>query len=261
TMILTGILLAPTAVPHAVQDLQDLKTIIDAAATTIKAAPNNSSWGFLSPASPAGAMGTADLISNITTTVLRATYLLNIDKTAWITVPNNTNSSSTNPDSTAPTPPFPSTTAPSNTSLETPYTDYISSIPTLSSALTTLGRAWHKEMNKPVWEAIDALQQTISTFSSEMLSADLIHSQSVLRTIRASSSLEDAQQAWARLLNLPGAANSQKRWIEVEVETSKVQQVRANGTEGAKRPLATGGFYTHKDLWGRAPAAEARARQ
>jgi hypothetical protein len=140
--------------------------------------------------------------------------------------------------------------------------DYINSIPTLSSALTTLGRAWHKEMNKPVWEAIDALQQTISTFSSDMLSADLIHSQSVIRTIRASSSLADAQQAWARLLNLPGAANAAKRWMEVEVETNKVQHVpRETYTEGPKRPLPMGAFYTHKDLWGRAAAAEAGASQ
>jgi hypothetical protein len=79
-MIFTGILLVPTAVPHAVQDLQDLKSVIDSAATTINAAPNNSSWGFLNPASPAGSLGTADLVSNITTTVLRATYLLNIDR-------------------------------------------------------------------------------------------------------------------------------------------------------------------------------------
>lgn len=53
-MFVTGVLLVPTAVPHAVQDLQDLKTIIDSASMTINAAPNNSSWGFLYPAAPAG---------------------------------------------------------------------------------------------------------------------------------------------------------------------------------------------------------------
>jgi hypothetical protein len=173
----------------------------------------------------------------------------------WITTPNTTNG-------TDPAPPFPSTSAPSNTSIDNPYLDYVSSIPTLSGALTALGRAWHKEMNKPVWEAIDALQKTISTFSSDMLSADLIHSQSVLRTIRASSSLEDAQQAWARLLNLPGGAKTVKRWVEVEVQTNKVQQVRRDAVEkeGVKRPPPVGAFYTHKDLWGRAAAAEAGAK-
>jgi hypothetical protein len=55
-MIVTGILLLPTVVPHAVQDLQDLKTAIDSASATIDAAPNNSSWGFFNPAVPAGAM-------------------------------------------------------------------------------------------------------------------------------------------------------------------------------------------------------------
>jgi hypothetical protein len=83
-MIFTGVLLVPTAVPAAVQDLQDLQSIIDSAATTINAVPNNSSWGFLNPASPAGSLGTADLVSNITTSVLRASYLLNIDKVPHI---------------------------------------------------------------------------------------------------------------------------------------------------------------------------------
>lgn len=55
-MIVTGILLLPTVVPHAVQDLADLKTVIDSAAATIDAAPGNSSWGFFSPASPAGSL-------------------------------------------------------------------------------------------------------------------------------------------------------------------------------------------------------------
>ena len=55
-MIVTGVLLLPTVVPHAVQDLADLKTVIESAAATIDAAPNNSSWGFFSPASPAGSL-------------------------------------------------------------------------------------------------------------------------------------------------------------------------------------------------------------
>jgi len=282
-MILTGILLVPTAVPHAVQDLQDLKSIIDSAATTINAAPNNSSWGFFSPASPAGAMGTADLVANITTTVLRASYFLNVNKVsggcllcncstssgllmvlqiAWITTPNTTNTTnltttspttSTTPDQTTSlltaSPPLP-TTLPANTTLDEPYLAYINSIPNLSSALTTLGRSWHKELNKPVWEAIDALQQIISTFSSDMLAAELIHSQAILRSIRVSSSLEDAQQAWSRVLNLPGAKGVGRRAV-LEGWHGKVEVQEAGGR------LSNAEFYTHKDLWGRAPVAEA----
>ena len=55
-MIVTGVMLLPTVVPHAVQDLADLKTVIDSTAATIDAAPSNSSWGFFSPASPAGSL-------------------------------------------------------------------------------------------------------------------------------------------------------------------------------------------------------------
>ena len=115
-------------------------------------------------------------------------------------------------------------------------------------------------MNKPVWEAISALQQTISTFSSDMLSADLIHSHAVLRSIRASSSLEDAQQAWARVLNLPGAGKVDRRWVRVDTKNEPETEVMGVGKIFTTRPLPAGEFYTHKDLWGRAPVAEAGAR-
>ncbi|KAF2640016.1 hypothetical protein P280DRAFT_518447 [Massarina eburnea CBS 473.64] len=249
-MIFTGIILLPTAVPYAVQDLQDLKTVIDSATATIDAAPNNSTWGFFNPAAPQGAMGTADLVTNITTSVLRAQYLLNVDPIAWTTPPNTTNGT-TNPlppnptiptdgsmttvltETTSAPPLLSSLPDPSNISLDDPYLDYILSVPNLATALTKLGRAWHKELNKPVWEAIDALQTTITSFSSSLLSANLTHSQAVLRTIRASSSLEDAKGAWSRLLNIPGMKNSAKRHVE------------------GKKPAPMGDFYTHEELWGR----------
>ncbi|PVH96382.1 hypothetical protein DM02DRAFT_674865 [Periconia macrospinosa] len=79
-MIVTGVLLLPTAVPHAIQDLQDLKTTIEAASVVLEAAPNNASWGFFNPGAPAGTSGTADLVSNITSTILRVKYLLDVDK-------------------------------------------------------------------------------------------------------------------------------------------------------------------------------------
>lgn len=63
SMIVTGIILLPTVIPHAVQDLADLKTIINSTAATIDAAPNNSSWGFFSPASPAGSLVSQMLVT------------------------------------------------------------------------------------------------------------------------------------------------------------------------------------------------------
>jgi hypothetical protein len=59
-------------------------------------------------------------------------------------------------------------------------------------------------MNAPVNQAIGGLQQSLTTLQTTMLQNDLIGSQAVLRTIRASSSLENAQVAWGRFLNLPG---------------------------------------------------------
>jgi hypothetical protein len=98
-------------------------------------------------------------------------------------------------------------------------------------------------MNSPISEAIGMLQESITTLQTTMLQNDLIDSSSILRTIRASSSLESAQQAWSRFLNLPGSAggsgssgtdtsSSRKRSIE--------RQAPANGRQ-----------YTHKELWGR----------
>lgn len=76
-----------------------------------------------------------------------------------------------------------------------------------------------------------------------MLEGDFLNSQSILRTIRASSSLESAQVAWSRPLNLPGAAKSNEKRL----------------VEEAKRPeLGEGQFYTHRELWGRLNKAAAR---
>lgn len=127
----------------------------------------------------------------------------------------------------------------STTNLSTPYMDYVSSISDLSTSLTSLGRAWHREMNLPVSNAIGVLQETITTLQTTMLQNNFIDSSAVLRTIRASSSLESAQQAWSRFLNLPGSASSsdpQKRSV--------------------LRPAPTNGRYTHKELWGRAAQSD-----
>jgi hypothetical protein len=114
-----------------------------------------------------------------------------------------------------------------------------------------------------------------------MLSNELIHGPAMLRSIRASSSLEDAQQAWARVLNLPGAttasARKGRRWVEAEMvetkggeegqtkrgegEDEKERHGRGSATEDFGARVQKGEFYTHKDLWGRAPVAEAALRQ
>jgi hypothetical protein len=103
---------------------------------------------------------------------------------------------------------------------------YVSTLPTLSTALVTLGRSWHRDMNRPVNEAISGLQETVNQFSKSLLTAGLIDSNSTLRTIRSSATLENAQVAWGRILNLPGAASAgalpgqQKRAISNLSKTS-----------------------------------------
>lgn len=79
------------------------------------------------------------------------------------------------------------------------------------------------------------LQESITALQTTMLQNGLIDSSAILRTIRASSSLESAQQAWSRFLNLPGYAGSS----DTPQKRSVMRLPPANGR------------YTHKELWGR----------
>lgn len=131
--------------------------------------------------------------------------------------------------------------------LSAPYIDYVSSIPNLSTSLTSLGRSYHREMNAAVHEAIDGLQQSMTVLQSAMLQSDLIQPNAVIRTIRASSSLEDAQQAWSRFLNLPGRVSAPAGGDDDGV-TPDITKREADST---RAPPGDGRHYTHKELWGR----------
>lgn len=80
TMLLTGIILVPAAIATpAVQDLADLRTVINAAAGTIGDPKNpNLGWGF--SLGSGNGMGTADLVNNITNTVLRVKFQVDTNK-------------------------------------------------------------------------------------------------------------------------------------------------------------------------------------
>ncbi|KAF2739394.1 hypothetical protein EJ04DRAFT_310504 [Polyplosphaeria fusca] len=260
-MLITGVLLAPAAA-DALTDFQGLQTIINTAAGTIGATTNSTRWGFAGPAS--GTLGTANTIENITTTILRTKFNLDTNKVTWLNASNATN------------------IGPKLTSLDDPYINYVGAVPNLSTALTTLGRAWHSEMNKPVYEAIDSLQQALTALQSSLLTEQLIHTNSTLRTIRASGSLEDAQVAWGRFLNFPGASpSSSKRAIAADALRLGGPWAPTTLRRSVSAPSATavvklffddelnhkkespktrrslhiakeGSFYTHKELWGRA---------
>ncbi|KAH8724490.1 hypothetical protein GQ44DRAFT_618310 [Phaeosphaeriaceae sp. PMI808] len=276
-MLLTGIILAPIAIATpAVQDLIDLRTVINAAANTIGDQKNpNRGWGF--PFGGGSGLGTADLVNNVTSTVLGMKFQIDTNltvecKTAWA-LPKNITGVSLN--GTAPTPgtptlplsksiampsTIPTTTMNATVDLSTPYIDYISSIPNLSTSLTSLGRysTNHREMNQPVREAINGLQQSISILQSAMLQDNLIGSQAVLRTIRVSSSLENSQAAWNRFLNLPGkvassdssTADPGAKSPEGDAGTRKREVAGVGGRAERKAP-ASGKHYTHAELWGR----------
>ncbi|KAI4634081.1 uncharacterized protein J4E87_001250 [Alternaria ethzedia] len=213
-MLVTGIILIPTAIatPAAVQDLTDMRSVVDAAASAI-GNPNNPNRGFgFNLFGGSGQMGTADLVNNITNTILRAKYQLDTNRTSWLQ-PSNSTLNGTLPTSSVPTLATPTlpltaslalpTSIPTTTptldnltiDLTPPYMAYVQSMPDLANSLTTLGRAYHREMNSPVNEAIAGLEQGLTTFQTALLESELISAQAVIRTIRASSSLESAATA------------------------------------------------------------------
>jgi len=83
TMFVSGIILAPSvlAITPAAQDLANLRTVINAAAGTISD-PNNPNlgWGF----GTKGEFGTADLVNNITTTILRIKFEIDTNKVSCL---------------------------------------------------------------------------------------------------------------------------------------------------------------------------------
>ena len=111
-------------------------------------------------------------------------------------------------------------------------------------------------MNSPVREAIQGLQQALPTLQTTMLQHSLIGSPGVLRTIRASSSLENSQVAWGRFLNLPGKAGASDNGTtdpDASAGSGGTVSRRQVGSEAsaARLPPADGKYYTHKELWGR----------
>jgi hypothetical protein len=79
TMFVSGIILAPAviAATPASKDLGDLRTVIIAAAGTIGDPKNpNLGWGLGSK----DEFGTADLVNNITTTLLRIKFEIDTNK-------------------------------------------------------------------------------------------------------------------------------------------------------------------------------------
>ncbi len=150
------------------------------------------------------------------------------------------------------------------------YIDYVSSIPNLSSSLISLGRTYHTEMNAPVYQAIAAFLQSISALQTSLLQNNLIDSAAVVRTVRASNSMADAQQAWTQFLNLPGVVSvsvgSRKRVRRVTTGSFQDPEIRKIRAASTRPPPADGKYYTHKELWGRnglmsRPSMEQKAKR
>lgn len=78
-MLVTGIILAPAVMATpAVQDLTDLRDVINAAANTIGDLNNpNRGWGLFGSSSQ---MGTADTVNNVTATILQSKFQVDTNK-------------------------------------------------------------------------------------------------------------------------------------------------------------------------------------
>jgi len=139
--------------------------------------------------------------------------------------------------------------------------EYVQAIPDLSSSLTTLGRSFHREMNSPVSEAIGGMEQSLTTFQTTLLESNLINAQAVIRTIRASGSLANAQTAWSRFLNLPGGGSSDADASPTVPSLGGGSVLRARAADWRRPPPKDGQFYTHQELWNRSvPRPEKSAK-
>ncbi|RMZ69644.1 hypothetical protein GMOD_00006479 [Pyrenophora seminiperda CCB06] len=258
-MLIAGIILAPAAIatPPAIQDFADISCVISAAASAI-GDPNNPNRGFgFNTVGGNGQMGTADLVNNITNTILRGKFQFDTNKPVDASVNN-----STSPIQLPPTLPVtasvvkPSvlaTTTPTlsnlTVNLTEPYMDYIQTIPDLCSSLIELGRNFHREMNAPVSEAIGGLEQCLTTFQTTLLEDDLITAPAVVRTIKASGCLAKAQTAWSRFLNLPSGDPSDADTLPSAPSGGGLMLRR--GPDWRRPPPKAGQFYTHQELWNR----------
>ncbi|KAA8626490.1 hypothetical protein PtrSN002B_009705 [Pyrenophora tritici-repentis] len=128
---------------------------------------------------------------------------------------------------------------------------YVKSIPDLSTSLITLGRSFHREMNAPVSDAIAGLEQSLTTFQTTLLEDNLISAQAVIRTIRASGSLANAQIAWSRFLNLPGGGSSDADAAEPTAPLGAGGLTGKRAVGWRRPPPKDGQFYTHQELWNR----------
>ena len=91
-------------------------------------------------------------------------------------------------------------------------------------------------------------------FQSSLLQNELISSQAVIRTIRSSSTLEDAKQAWSRFLNLPGRGGTTQGTSDYTISDTPSVTIRAMGKRLVIKPAFTPTvtrFYTHQELWDR----------
>ncbi|EDU41227.1 hypothetical protein Ptr902_00730 [Pyrenophora tritici-repentis] len=264
-MLITGIILAPAAMATpAVHDLADLQSVIDAAASSI-GDPNNPNRGFgFNLLGGSGQMGTADLVNNITNSILRGKFQFDTNKTTWLDLPSPSVNKTTNPIQLNPTLPITAslaqptilpTTIPTlenlTINLTEPYMAYVKSIPDLSTSLITLGRSFHREMNAPVSDAIAGLEQSLTTFQTTLLEDNLISAQAVIRTIRASGSLANAQIAWSRFLNLPGGGSSDADAAEPTAPLGAGGLTGKRAVGWRRPPPKDGQFYTHQELWNR----------
>jgi hypothetical protein len=117
-------------------------------------------------------------------------------------------------------------------------------------------------MNAPVSQAIDALQQSLTTLQTDMLQSDLIGSKAILRTIRASSSLENAKTAWGRFLNLPGGMSGDNSGNANDAGGAGIEKRDVSAGTGALRaPPTHGAYYTHEELWGRGEARSKMSKE
>ncbi|KAF1988815.1 hypothetical protein K402DRAFT_373151 [Aulographum hederae CBS 113979] len=156
----------------AVQDFRDLETVCRGAVEVVERGLNSTGVN-------ATALSTPDLLGNFTGSIIASKIHLQENMTTYI---NNQ--------------PLP---------LDEQYLNYTSCIPTLSSRLISRGTRYHDEANSPVFNALQDLARAIPSLGTALRDANITSREAMVRTLRAGSTVVDAQSAWDRELNYPGS--------------------------------------------------------
>ncbi|KAF2835022.1 hypothetical protein M501DRAFT_477453 [Patellaria atrata CBS 101060] len=183
-------------------DMGKMQSMMEAAEAQILASLNLTDVvaydNITSPSAPVMTATTAELLSNIT-------YAINVSMAGLV-------------DNQA------AFVAETSIPLDGDYLPYVDEISSLAAAVKARGQTWHDEENWTVFQNLRGLSTAVHNYGSTLRRRGLISQTATIRTIRAVSSLTDAQTAWDRPMNYPGKRTLMRVELDEKKRFDKIQR-------------------------------------